>query len=415
MRVHRVCHPSSVIGHLDMIDPFAHLSTPSLSMLKRIAPAILGLFCCLASLANPAAARQVIRHPNPSASLAERHEWAMNQGRQAARDGYWVGYSIDKLMRERSFIGSYNSARWNRGRSLYAVLGEPEKAELMTEGLGGNLTIQGNQVFHGKENHEEHRLLLKEIGILLKYENGSARPSDMIVSNLSLEVDLEGRPLYWLGDAGQEASIEHLTTLYPGVGDEDVREDLLVGIGIHEAKEPVLDFMKEVLDAEKNEDLQEAAVFWIGQQDHPYGLKMLEEVVASRRPLDVREHAVFSISQMSMPEAVDVLIDLARNEPNLEIRKKAIFWLGQKASRRAVETLEDVLADEADVEVQKHAVFALSQLPADEAVPRLIDIARHHESVDVRKQAIFWLGDSGDPRAIDFLVEIVKTGKVGGM
>jgi len=355
-------------------------------------------------------ARQVTLHPEPSASVATRWEWAKARGQRDTRDGYWIGYSIDKLMAERAFIGAINHSSWNRERSLYAVLGMPQQAEPLPDRFSGNMHIRGEGFFSDNSDEDDVRLLLKEVGILIRFDQGSVEPVDLKISNLSLEVDLRDKPLYWLGSAAHEPSIAHLSALYASAADSEIRKDLVTAIAVHDAPPRVLAFLKGVLEQEEDEEVQKSAVFWTGQQDHPDGLDLLRKVVASRRSMELREHAVFSISQMSLPEAGETLIMLAREEPEREVRKKAIFWLGQIASRQAVDTIEEVLLDEGDVEVQKQAVFALSQLPRDEAVPRLIEIARHHESLVVRKQAIFWLGDTGDPRAVDLLIEIVQSG-----
>lgn len=362
-----------------------------------------GLMVILGSLlVDNSSARQVIRHSDASMSLADRWAWAGSEGARTQENGFWVGYSIDKLMWEQSFIGSFGSRRSNK--TLYEILGEPERII--------DRTAWGMSNGYKRSAHHEGRLLLKEVAILFYIDASKSKdlsdPSEIKVSNLSLEVNLKRKPLIWLGATEQDESIAHLTKLYDGVNSSDLKEDVISALGLHTSAEQILAFMEKVLATENDDDLKEAAVFWIGQQDLPKSLEILKNVLASRRSENVREKAVFSISQMSLPEATETLIDLARNEPNREIRKNAIFWLGQKASRQAMEVLNEVLLDEGDVEVQKQAVFALSQFPKDEAVPRLIEIAKNHPSTAVRKQAIFWLGDSGDPRALDVLIELAR-------
>ncbi len=346
--------------------------------------------------------QEVTRHSDEASSLEGRWAWAESEGARVQEKGYWVGYSIDKLMWEQSFIGSFGSRRSNK--TLYEILGEPEKII--------DRTAWGMSNGYKRSAHHEGRLLLKEIAILFYVDKSGKKepsnPSEIKVSNLSLEVDLKRKPLIWLGAVEQDESIFHLTELYDDIKSSDLKEDVISALGLHTSARQILAFMEKVLETENDDDLKEAAVFWIGQQDLPESLEILKRVLASGWPADVREKAVFSISQMSLPEATETLIDLARNEPNREIRKNAIFWLGQKASRQAMEVLNEVLLDEGDVEVQKQAVFAVSQFPKDEAVPRLIEIAKNHQSTAVRKQAIFWLGDSGDPRALEVLIELAR-------
>lgn len=349
-----------------------------------------------------ASGQEITRHSDETVSLEDQWAWAASEGARVQEKGYWVGYSIDKLMWEQSFIGAFGSRRSNK--TLYEILGEPEKII--------DRTTWGMSNGYKRSAHHEGRLLLKEIAILFYVDksgkNAPSNPSEIKVSNLSLEVNLKRMPLIWLGAVEQDESIRHLTKLYDDVKSSDLKEDVISAMGLHSSAEQILTFMETVLETEEDDDLKEAAVFWIGQQDLPKSLEILKSVLASRWSDDVREKAVFSISQMSLPESTETLIDLARNEPNRAIRKNAIFWLGQKASKQAMDVLNEVLLDEGDVEVQKQAVFAVSQFPKDEAVPRLIEIAKNHQSTAVRKQAIFWLGDSGDPRALEVLIELAR-------
>ena len=58
---------------------------------------------------------------------------------------------------------------------------------------------------------------------------------------------------------------------------------------------------------------------------------------------NVQEKALFAISQLDEDLGVPILIDVAGNHPNLQLRKKAIFWLGQTDDERAAAALEDIL------------------------------------------------------------------------
>ncbi len=252
------------------------------------------------------------------------------------------------------------------------------------------------------------RKVVKEVALLFGFEPGAAQPSKICVSDLSGQVDLEGRPLLWLGGASDAESLALVQQHYARAGSVDRKENLLMAAAVHEATAPVVSFLAGILKGREDDDIREKAAFWLGQQDDATALGVLKGVAQGDRSMEVREQAVFGISQVALPAATEVLIDLARTAQG-EVREQAIFWLGHRASERAVEALGGIVRDDPDTEAQKQAVFALTQLPDDRAVPLLIEIARTHRKAAVRKQAIFWLGQSDDPRALEALIDLARS------
>jgi HEAT repeat protein len=107
-------------------------------------------------------------------------------------------------------------------------------------------------------------------------------------------------------------------------------------------------------------------------------------------------------------EALVEMIRIAKEDRDDDIREKAVFWLGQKASAESVKTLKDIVQSPTEEDkLKEQAVFAISQLPKDKAVPILIEIAKSNKSADVRKKAMFWLGQTGDPAALKFFEDIL--------
>ncbi len=338
-------------------------------------------------------AQRVILHPQPSDALSQKWQWAETQAQQdEARRGYWIGYSIERLMAENSFMGSWSSRRTRT--TLHEVL-YGERSEF-------------DHRDHSWRDGKSKRKVLKEVALLFEFRAGETEPTDMHVTNLSGYVDLNGRPLIWLEGAEDDESLDFLEQQYRQARSDDYKEELVAGLAVHDETGRVVPLLTDILTGNEATDIRESAAFWLSQQDDEAVLDVLRRAAETDRSEDVREQAVFGISQVDVPEATEVLIDLARNGPS-DIRDEAIFWLGQKASERAVEALGEVVNDEdGETEVQKQAVFSISQLPADQSVPMLIDIAKTHAKAQVRKQAIFWLGQTDDPRALDALIQMAR-------
>ncbi len=365
------------------------------------------LFVLALALPQQGVAQAVKIHADESEMLAARMDWA---ARQASRgEGYWVGYNITKLMRPNSWIGSIGGKNWNRRKSLYALIGQEDREEELPDELKEDpgFSMTGTMNF-GKHNRDSNVRVMRDIAILMYVKKNRKEPTELKITNMSLGVDLENRPLFWLGEAENDESVEMLQEIFHAAEHKDIKSDLLGAISMHENKARRLAFLSQILDDEKSPDLREDAAFWVGQLDMPEGLAVLKKVIATDQSMDVREHAVFSMSEMSSEEALEALIELAQHGRQKPVREKAIFWLSQHASKNAIQVIEEIVMDDQDRAIQEQAVFALSQFPADESVPRLIEIAENHQSVEVRKKAIFWLGDSGDPRAVDALISLAR-------
>ena len=364
-------------------------------ILPRIAAAFL-----IGMLPGNIWAQDVILHPDPAASLTQRWGWATTESRDVCTHGCWIGYSIQRMMEVNSYSGWYSSHRTQHPTLQMLVYGrEVEPTPAATE---------ERRVTEIHDREGASRRVLKEVALLFRFASGGQSLRDVRISNISLPAELDELPLVWLGPADQPESLELLKEQYARAPITEQKEELVGAVGMHDAVELVVPFLREVLASKENNEVREQAVFWLAETQDPDILPLLERTARGDTSEDVREQAVFGISRIETEAADELLISLARNLDDRETREQAIFWLGQKASKKAAANLEDIAENDPDVEIQKKAVFAISELPDDDGIPRLISIARNHRNAKVRHEAIFWLGESGDPRAVDVLVQIVR-------
>jgi hypothetical protein len=363
----------------------------------------------LAGAAAVGFSQEIIRPPQAGRTLASRMDGAQKEAvRQDFPGGFWVGYSIRRLMGERSSIGSFD----RRSRS------EATLEEVLSGGRAGYppassekaVEERAKQVLDDLENRgRPEKKTWKDVAILFRYERAAEDALERVaMSNLSLHFDLEGLPLIWLGEANDEESLAWLKKTYKQTGKNEVKEHALAAIGIHQSPALTVPILASVLESQEPDELRKNAAFWLGQQNDPMAYDILMRAARTDRSPQVKEGAVFAISQLELAESVDGLIDLARTSEDRQVRHRAIFWLGQKASHKATQALKSMAYEGGETKLQEQAVFALSQLPGNEGVEALIKVAKTHPSAEVRKKAIFWLGETGDPRALEVLIEIVK-------
>ncbi|MGE0886800.1 MAG: HEAT repeat domain-containing protein [Blastocatellales bacterium] len=285
----------------------------------------------------------------------------------------------------------------------------------------------------------DHKVETRNLGIFLLYGAGGDTIERVEIYNLDRQRDYSGYPVFWLGKAGNNESLNFLESLIDGQQGKRISEHGVVAIALHDDGR-VGGMLKQFVGNSQNNDVRKSAVFWLGQIGGETGflsdlvindkentevrkqaafaigvskdsaaLSTLQSLFQSVTDREVKKQLVFAVSvNGNQDEALNFLINMATNERDSEVKKQAIFWLGQKAGEHSLKFLGDTVnSNDADTEVQKQAVFAISQRSKDEAVPLLINIARTHARAEVRKQAIFWLGQTGDERAVTFFKELL--------
>ncbi len=299
----------------------------------------------------------------------------------------------------------------------------------------GNVTINRGVSISTRSNVETRNL-----GVFLLYEPKGDSLARLEVFNLDRRREYSGYPVYWLGRASNQESLNLLRGFAEAHAEYRVMEQSVMAIAIHD--DPQVDaILENLIRTSTKEKIRTTAVFWLGQSPGKHPL-LADLARNEQESIEVRKQAVFAIGvggdtdamstlrslwdtvstrevkkqiifaasiNSNEQESVNFLIKVAESDDDRSAQKEALFWLGQKAGKRSLEVLgKTVESNDADTEVQKQAVFAISQRPKDEAVPLLIKIAKTHAKPEVRKQAIFWLGQTGDERALEFFKELLS-------
>jgi HEAT repeat protein len=343
-----------------------------------------------------------------SKPLQVRWEEGLTKARETALSkGFWLGYSIQKLMGEDSYIGNFRKGSVLDKPTLEEII-YGEKKTVTNSTLSANEEIRlfiQEELQRIETTGKQEEKVQKSVALLYLFKDTELQ--DVKISNLSLPVDLKDKPLIWIGSAGDEESIEIIKKIYEDQSNIELKEDLVTAAAIHQNQKLTVPFLKNVLVNEKDSDVREKTAFWMGQQNTLEALNILKNVTEKDPASAVRENALFGISQMHIPEALDVLTHLAKNSTNQDVQEKAIFWLGQSGSEKAFSILEQIAFSNSPVDIKEKAIFGLAQLQTDNALQALINIAQKHPEKDVRSKAIFWLGQKASKKAFDSLENVL--------
>lgn len=355
------------------------------------------------------AGSNVKSYPSPPDPIDIKWQWALQQS-QKMDEGVWIGWSINRLMSKNAVMGIYITGddRFDYPTLEQIIYGGNLK-NIEDESLSN---VAKNALAEMDKKHsDKEEIVEKEIAIMFYYKSFTSsydKPHDITISNISLYVDLKNKPLIWLGLTPQDESAAFLIEKFSDLNDEEIKEDYITTLGIHQQSKLPLDFLKSIINGDETNDIREHAVFWLGEHNDESSIDFIIKVANNDRSNDVREKAVFALYLMDSEKAENALIEMAKHAKNKSIKKKSIFWLGQKAADKSVGILEEIVEHDDDSNIKEQAVFALSQLDNNEGVPALIEIAKNHKNIEVRKKAIFWLGQSGDDRALDLIISLVQ-------
>lgn len=262
------------------------------------------------------------------------------------------------------------------------------------------------------------------------------------IYNLGRRREYGGYPVYWLGRASNEESLNFLRAIIEQSKSDDMASDAVRAVAMHDDRRvpefleriarstafdsvraqavrslgepPVSDATREYLaqlarDERESTDVRRAAISAYGRSRDAQALTFLQGVYNSFTSRDLKRTALANISRnQNNDAAAGFLIRVATQESDQELRKQAVSRLGEIAGDRALGTLKEMVGkSDADTELQKQAVVAIARRPVAESVPLLINIARTHTKPEIRKQAFVLLGRTGDPTAVEFLKSVL--------
>lgn len=361
--------------------------------------------------------------PVQGATLQAKQEAAASAAGSARHTRYWTAYSFDVRP------GVAVDVDYVSDDGRFTIRGTWESGD------------SGTYYIDGVSASNYPGLETRSLGVFA-LRDSSGRVERIDVFNLARRHEYSGYPVYWMGRAANEESLNFLRGVAvadtPGARGESLASEAVRAISLHDDRRvaevlmqvarstaddsiraravrslgapPVPDAVREYLaqlvrDERESIEVRRASIAAYGRSRDAQALTLMQSLYGSLTNRELRRAALAQVARNENQQAAATfLIRVATQDSDAEARKTAIARLGEIAGEQALGTLSrTATSTDADTELQKQAVSAISRRTTAESVPLLINIARTHAKPEIRRHAFVLLGRTGDPAAVEFL------------
>lgn len=298
----------------------------------------------------------------------------------------------------------------------------------------GSMNTMGDTVVFVGTTPDGMTIETKNLAVFLLRDPSSNQITRMEVYNLERKREYSGYPVYWLGRANNEESLNYLRAIAAATPLDKLSERAVLGIALHDDAR-VGGMLKNFVTTSPNQRIRSSAVYWLGQvggeqaflaglvRNDAEEIKLrrsaayaigrsrergtvatLQDLYENLKDVEVRR-SVISAAGNGLDEqpAFAFLLGIAKNDSDWESRRTAVRQLGHFKNENAADELMKIFANDAHTEVKKAALRALAETKNARAQVRLFEIARSDTNIELRKTAVRALGQRGEAAVEDLL------------
>ena len=280
------------------------------------------------------------------------------------------------------------------------------------------------------------------LAIFLLRDPPSNQITRMEVYNLERKREYSGYPVYWLGRANNEESLNYLRAIAAATPLDQLSERAVLAIALHDDAR-VADMLKNFITSSPNQRIRSSSVYWmgqvggqttflaslvrneseekkirrsaahaIGQSRDPGSIPILQGLYESVKDAELRR-SVISAAGNAVDEqpAYTFLLGIAKSDPDWQARRTAVRPIGRFKRDDVTEDLMKIFTNDTHLEVKRSALRALAETKTPRALARLSEIARNDTNAELRKTAIRTMGERGEA-AVEELLKLFDSEQV---
>ena len=298
---------------------------------------------------------------------------------------------------------------------------------------GNTNTIGDTTVFVGT-TADGMTVETRSLAVFLLRDPAANQITRMEIYNLERKREYSGYPVYWLGRANNEESLNYLRALAAASPLDSLSERAVLGIALHDDAR-VSGMLKNFVIGSPNPRVRSSAVYWLGQtggemaflaslvrndnedkkirrgaahsigQSHDRGtMATLKSLYDEVKDPEVRRSVISAAGNSDELEpAFAFLLGVAKNDADAEARRVAVRQLGEFQRDDAADEVMKIYASDPNIDVKRSALRSLSETKSPKAQARLLEVARTDPNPDLRRQAIRVLAERGEAAVDDLL------------
>jgi HEAT repeat protein len=303
----------------------------------------------------------------------------------------------------------------------------------------GNMTQIGDTTVFVGTTPDGLPVETRSLAVFLLREPSGNQITRLEIYNLERKREYSGYPVYWLGRANNEESLNYLRAIAAASPLDTLSERAVIGIAVHDDAR-VGGMLKNFVISSPNQRIRSSAVYWLGQtggemaflatlvrnesedkklrrsaahsigESHDRGtLATLKSLYEEVKDAEIRRSVISAAGHSDEEQlAFPFLLGVAKNDTDWESRRTAVRQLGHFQRDDTVDELGKIFTSESNLDIKKAALRSLAETKSAKAQARLLEVARTDTNVELRKQAVRVLGERGEA-AVDDLLKLFES------
>ena len=274
--------------------------------------------------------------------------------------------------------------------------------------FNGSMNTMGDTVVFVGTTSAGVTVETRSLAIFLLRDPASNQITRMEVFNLERKREYSGYPVYWLGRANNEESLNYLKALAAAAPLDMLSERAVLGIALHDDAR-VGGMLKNFVSTSPNQRIRSSSVYWLGQVGGE--TTFLATLVRSEtEDKKIRRGAAHAIGQSRERGTVPTLQSLYENVKDGEIRRSVINAAANSLDEQPAWTFVlGIAKNDVDWESRRSAVRQLGNFKRDDAAEEVMKIYNADANIEVKRAALRSLADTKNPRGQARLLEISRT------
>ena len=274
--------------------------------------------------------------------------------------------------------------------------------------FNGNINTMGDTTVFIGTDAAGVTVETRNLAIFLLRDPSSNQITRMEVYNLERKREYSNYPVYWLGRANNEESLNYLRAIAAATPLDSLSERAVLGIALLDDAR-VGGMLKNFITTSPNQRIRSSSVYWLGRVggEQTFLASLVRNDSEDKK---IRKAAAHSIGQSRDRGAIATLQGLYESVKDAEVRRSVISAAGNSIDEQpAFVFLLNVAKNDADWEARRTAVRQLGHFQRDDTADELLKIYNNDANIEVKRAALRSLAETKSPRAQPRLIEIART------